>query len=117
MRCASSSSAVSRGYGSTRSSRSSPRKMLLVNDGLRSGFARWGWTRGVDEPGAEGVGVVVDAISKGIASDHFGYIVRAVKVDLFARNDARGWRAIAALAAAAAVATIVSTYHVFNNMF
>jgi hypothetical protein len=60
---------------------------------------------------------VGDAIYKGIDSEHFGYIVRAVKLDLLARADARGWRGVAAIAALVAVAMIVSTYHVFNNMY
>ena len=59
----------------------------------------------------------VDAIPKGIDSTPFGYIVHAVKSDLFARTSARAWRLVAIVVGVIAIGAIVSTYDVFNNMY
>lgn len=92
--------------------------MLFVNDGLTSGWARCGCVLvGAEDSGAEAVGAVGDAIPKGIDCTEFGDNVRAVQLDLFRREDARAWRIVALFAAVIAVGLIVSTYHVFNNMY
>src|SRR5207247_1017516 len=63
-------------------------------------------------PGADGV-----AGEAGWATGILEVIVLAVNLTTLFRADSRSWRMLAVFVTLIAVAAIVSTYHVFNNMY
>ena len=99
--------------------------MLFVNDGLTSGWARCVLPADTTEVAdaaevagsAELGGPLGLAAGAGWATGMLEVIVLAVNLTTLFRADSRSWRMLAVLVTLIAVAAIVSTYHVFNNMY